>query len=123
MGPQKLNHSSVQTGGTHIKTLSNMTIDHYTLSSVMNRMSNVDLANHIQYSGFNRQARNGHQDGISGTDVTDLDKYQFWPMAMAMGSLVGREFCQVGRTFPRITLKADEIAHRSLGFARNMGQK
>ena len=55
----------------------------------------LDMAHHLHLAQPQRYAGNGHHH-TNGTDVTDLDKYQFWPDAMAMGSLSGGVFQQVG---------------------------
>lgn len=55
------------------------------------------------YSGMNvPQMREEPNDTYGrGMNTCDMERYQFWPTAVAMGSLIGKEFIQV--SFPLVS--------------------
>ena len=54
---------------------------------VENLLDRLDLGNLVDIKSIPQMIQQAEQ--------SDLDKYQFWPTAMAMGSLLGRKFIQV----------------------------
>ena len=68
------------------------------------------------HSPYDRQqTQNGNGNGNGGhreRSKRQREQYQFWPQAMALGSLVGRRFNQVGHIPDLMREGADKIDPR-----------
>jgi len=74
-----------------------------------------DILNHLEWSRFEQStpaalktfSGNGNRNDMRGGNKVgeDIGKWQFWPTAIAMGTLVGKQFNQVSSNLAGSRLK------------------